>query len=223
MILPIIRLNNPNELYEKAYAKKSFKTKYEINVDTGDGAKPISKVSTKASVLNTAKANTKSNNTENVKKTTTVKTSTSNTGSKVPTNKVDNDSTNTKANLLASTTAAVANTKTSTLTVDAAQLSTVPSTLKAKSEDILKVYNNNVKNILETSKEAIVVSGLNFETFESYFANAFTSLSNELENLANALQNQILPKYDNLSISIRNAFNNEFGSQMQSIIEELKK
>lgn len=216
MILPIINLKNKNELYEIAYAKKSSKAKYGINVDTGDSAKPISKASAKTTVSNTAK----SNKSESVKNTTDTKSSTLKTTTSTSTN---TESNNTKATVLASTTPAVANTRTSTLKVDSAQLSTVPTTLKAKSEDILKVYNNNVKNILETSKEAIAVSGLNFETFESYFASAFTSLSNELENLANVLQNQILPKYDNLSISIRNVFNNEFGSQMQSIIEELKK
>lgn len=220
MILPSINMKNQNELFEIAYAKKSSKSKYGINVDTGDSAKPISKSSTKTSVLNTAKATTKLNKSESVKSTTDTKSSTLKNTTSTSTN---NESTNTKTNVLASTTTAVTNTRTSTLKVDSAQLSTVPTTLKAKSEDILKVYNNNVKNILETSKEAIAVSGLNFETFESYFASAFTSLSNELENLANVLQNQILPKYDNLSISIRNAFNNEFGSQMQSIIEELKK
>lgn len=108
------------------------------------------------------------------------------------------------------------------LKVDTNQLSTIPASLRTKKDEILNVYNNQVKSILETSKDAIIVSGVNFEEFETYFAKAFTTLGNELDNLANALQNQILPRYDNLSVSIKNAFNNEFASQMQSILDTLK-
>ena len=108
------------------------------------------------------------------------------------------------------------------LIVDTNQLNTVAINLKQKKEDILNLYNTKVKLILDTSEDAIIVSGLNFNEFETYFAKAFTDLANEIEILSSALQNQILPRYDNLSISIKNAFNKDFASQMQVILNELK-
>lgn len=108
------------------------------------------------------------------------------------------------------------------LQVDTRELSTIPSSLRTKKEEILRLYNAQVKNILETSKDAIIVSGLDFNEFDAFFNKAFMNLATELDNLANALQNKILPRYDNLGASIRNSFNNEFASQMQSIINALK-
>ena len=126
------------------------------------------------------------------------------------------------AALKSTNTSNVLSTNNGILSVNTVDLSAVPISLKNKRDDILRVYNSQIKNIIETSKEAIVVSGINFEELDLYFSKAFTTLSNELDNLANVLQNQILPRYDNLSESIRNAFNNEFASQMQSIMNSLK-
>ena len=108
------------------------------------------------------------------------------------------------------------------LIVNAEDLKLVAKNLYDESTELKNLYNNQVKNAIESSKDAIVVSGLNFDDFNLCFNQAFNNLSSELENFSNALTNQILPKYDNLSTGIRNAFNNEFASQMLILLNKIK-
>ena len=109
------------------------------------------------------------------------------------------------------------------LTVRTEELRQVANELLKRKDSINNIYTNQIKNIMEGSKEAINISGLEFNEFNVAFQKAFTELTNRIENLANALNNQILPKYDDLSVSIRNAFNNEFASQMQNLLNEIRR
>ena len=108
------------------------------------------------------------------------------------------------------------------LYVSTDELRTVASDLLAKKEQVMNIYNTNVRKVMEESKEAIVMSGLDFNEFDSQFRAAFTTLSNNLNALSTALTTQILPKYDDLSSSIRTSFNSTFASQMNDILTALK-
>ena len=109
------------------------------------------------------------------------------------------------------------------LYVKSDDLRAVAASLKQKEQAINNVYNNEIKTLLEESKDAIKVAGVDFNEISIQFKNAFTSLATNLDSLSNALTNQILPKYDNLSVSIKNSFNNNFASQMNDILKRLNK
>ena len=108
------------------------------------------------------------------------------------------------------------------LTVRTEELRTVARELLQRKDAILNIYNNQVKRVMEDSKEAINISGLEFNEFNIEFQKAFTDLGSRIELLANKLQNEILPKYDDLSSSIKNAFNNEFANQMQTLLSQIR-
>ncbi len=109
------------------------------------------------------------------------------------------------------------------LYVSTEDLKAVANSLNTKKNEITNIYNTKVKPVMEQSKEAITVSGLNFDEFNRQFSNAFTSLANEIGSLSNALTTKIIPNYNDLSQSIRNAFNNDFANQMNTILAALKK
>ncbi len=109
------------------------------------------------------------------------------------------------------------------LYVSTEDLRQVANNLNNKKNEIMNIYNSKVKPVMQQSKEAITVSGLNFEEFNRQFNQAFTNLANEIGSLSNALTNKIIPNYNDLSQSIRNAFNNEFANQMSTILANLKK
>lgn len=92
----------------------------------------------------------------------------------------------------------------------------------SRKEESLNIYNNYVKKALEESKEAIIVSGLDFNTFDNSFKLVFNNLADSFEKLSTVLSNQVAVKYDDLSIAIKNAFNKEFASQMNEILSKLK-
>ena len=108
------------------------------------------------------------------------------------------------------------------LKVSTEDLRKVANELLQRKDSLNNIYTNQVKRVMEDSREAISISKLDFNEFDIEFQKAFTNLGNRIESLANALNNQILPKYDDLSISIRNAFNNEFASQMQSLLNDIR-
>ena len=108
------------------------------------------------------------------------------------------------------------------LYVSTDELRSVAANLLVKKEQVMNIYNTNVKKVMEESKDAIVMSGLDFNEFDNQFKAAFTSLSERLNALSTALTKDILPKYDDLSSSIKRAFNSTFASQMQEILSSLK-
>lgn len=107
------------------------------------------------------------------------------------------------------------------LYVSADDLRQVAANLQTKKEEILNVYNSKVKAVMEESKEAIVISGLNFDEFNEQFRKAFVNLSDRLDSLSNALTTQIIPQYENLNMSIKKAFNVDFANQMTEILKSL--
>ena len=79
------------------------------------------------------------------------------------------------------------------LYVSTEELRAVAIDLLTKKEQVMNIYNTNVRKVMEESKEAIVMSGLDFNEFDSQFRSAFTTLSNNLNALSTALTTQILP------------------------------
>ena len=101
------------------------------------------------------------------------------------------------------------------------QLRQVAKSIDSSRNDITNLYNTNVKTILESSKEAIVVSGLDFDEFINKFTKSFNSLDTKLGALSDVLLNKIIPNYENLGDEIKRAFNDTFASEMASILSKL--
>ena len=102
------------------------------------------------------------------------------------------------------------------------ELRTVAQSLQTKRTQLQNIYNTKVRSIMEQSKEAIQISGLDFNEFNTQFANAFTTLEDRLNTLSTALTNQIIPNYESLNSSIVKAFNIDFANQMNDILRTLK-
>ena len=90
------------------------------------------------------------------------------------------------------------------LYVNVDELRTIPVSLEQKRAEIMLIYNNQIRQLLEESKQAIAVSGVQYSEIINQFQYAFNTLSNEINNLINALQIQI-SRYDNLNSSVNNA------------------
>ena len=108
------------------------------------------------------------------------------------------------------------------LYVNTNSIKSIADSLKIRNDAIKSIYEKQVKVLLEESKDTINVSGINFNDIDSQFNKAFMSLSSNLEELSNVLINQILPKYDDLTIAIRSAFNDKFASQMSELLKSIQ-
>lgn len=105
--------------------------------------------------------------------------------------------------------------------VDTTGLQSVAKNINTKRDEISSLYKNSITKILNESKEAISVSGINFDDFLSKFGKTFEALDTRLAELSDVLVKQIIPNYDNLNISIKEAFNNQFAEEMNNILKNL--
>lgn len=105
------------------------------------------------------------------------------------------------------------------LTVSVDDLKGVSQRLITEKDELVSIYNNKVKSILEASKEAIVASSLDFNDVSQQFKSAFDNLASNLTDLSSALSTKIIPEYENLGSSIANAFNKDFADKMRDIFK----
>ncbi len=107
----------------------------------------------------------------------------------------------------------------STLYVSIDDLKNVAQRLLVEKEEFMNIYNSKVKAIIDESKEAIIVSTLDFDEVSRQFQNAFTNLATNLSELSDALTTKIIPQYENLDTSVTKAFNTDFANQMRDIFK----
>ena len=106
-----------------------------------------------------------------------------------------------------------------TLSVSVDELKSVSQRLLSEKDELVTIYNNRVKVILEASKDAIVASSLDFNDVSSQFKSAFDNLANNITELSTALSTQIIPQYENLGTAVTNAFNKDFAESMRNIFK----
>jgi hypothetical protein len=113
---------------------------------------------------------------------------------------------------------AISGVRPDSLRVDASGLRAVAQDLNVKREEIMNVYTGSLKQIIESSKQCISTSGLDFDQVNSVFAKTFSSLDSSIGELSDVLINKIIPSYEDLSAEIRTVFNSEFADQLASIL-----
>lgn len=108
------------------------------------------------------------------------------------------------------------------LSVTTEELKQVAKDLLTNRETIMNLYNSQIKNILNQSKDAIVASGLNFDDFNDVFSKVFNNVGDRMNKLSNALTKDIIPKYNDLNTYINKAFNVDFANEMTTMLNKIK-
>lgn len=104
------------------------------------------------------------------------------------------------------------------LKVNTEGLKSVAQDMNAKRDEIMNIYNGTLKQIIESSKECISTSGLDFDSVNFVFERTFKNLDTSISQLSDVLLNKIIPSYEELSAEIRYAFNNEFAEEMSNLL-----
>lgn len=110
------------------------------------------------------------------------------------------------------------NASTDQLKVNTEGLKSVAQDMNAKRDEIMNIYNGTLKQIIESSKECISTSGLDFDSVNFVFERTFKNLDTSISQLSDVLLNKIIPSYEELSAEIRYAFNNEFAEEMSNLL-----
>ena len=102
--------------------------------------------------------------------------------------------------------------------VNIENLKLIAADIKKKKDEIITIYDMKIKTIIDYSHECIVMNGDSFERVEKEFADLFNELDLSLMNLADILSNKIIPNYEDLSLNIKEYFNNQFALELEEIL-----
>jgi len=105
--------------------------------------------------------------------------------------------------------------------VNTSGLKEIANNIATKREEIASLYKDSIVSIINESKDAISVSGINYDDFINKFGNTFNTLDERLASLSDVLVNKIIPNYDDLNVHIKDAFNKEFAEEMNNILKNL--
>lgn len=105
--------------------------------------------------------------------------------------------------------------------INSEQLVAIANSIKSKKEQIMSIYNSEVVTALKSSENCLSVAGLDYASIINAFNNIYTEMDKRITNLADALSTKIAPNYDAMAVSIRNAFNSDFASEMQSLVARM--
>lgn len=101
---------------------------------------------------------------------------------------------------------------------NSADLKELSNKLKEKNDAIYQLYSKNIKEVLESSRQCFYVSGLDSDKIISSFNDIYGGLNNQISELVNLLDQEIIPRYDELKLAISKMFNDNFSSQMEALL-----
>lgn len=87
------------------------------------------------------------------------------------------------------------------VSVDVNELKTVASSIASRRDELMNVYYSIIRPVMQSSKECIDVSGVNFDEIDELFNSIFFNASNRISDLSNVLTNKIIPNYENINKS----------------------
>ena len=98
-------------------------------------------------------------------------------------------------------------------------LNKVSNDILTKKNEIMDVYEKELKSIIELSKTCIEHNGQSFENIKEEFDSLFKEFNNEITNMMFVLQKDIIPKYDNLAGDLRGLFSEQFKDELSNLLD----
>lgn len=106
--------------------------------------------------------------------------------------------------------------------VNLIELNNAANELKRQSSQILSTFSTKILPIIESSKQYFMVSGIDYSTITSSFTRIYSKLNSRSEALSDLITNKVIPQYTELSSNINKMFNNEFVSEIQQLLPDVK-
>ena len=94
----------------------------------------------------------------------------------------------------------------------------VAQCISNRKKEIMDVYHTSVKDLLLQSTECLKKKGISYEEEEIRFQKLFMEFDNSVTELVDVLENRIIPGYENLSGDIKKFFNDQFASEMGTLL-----
>ena len=82
-------------------------------------------------------------------------------------------------------------------------------------------YASKVQPLLKSIEECLTVSGVSYDEIISSFDGVFNGLDKNLSNLYSALNDKIIPQYEESMSVVTRIFNNDFASELRSVLSRM--
>lgn len=79
------------------------------------------------------------------------------------------------------------------------ELRLISTSMRTKIDGINSIYTTTISPVINSSKECLVASGLNFDEINEAYKTAFTTLNNDLNEITDTLINKVIPKYEEIN------------------------
>ena len=102
--------------------------------------------------------------------------------------------------------------------VSLTQLKEISTSLDSEKQEIMNTYKNQILPVLNSSEKCFHVAGLNTNEIISSFDTIFKNVDGRISALTDALNNNVIKQYSEISAAISQMFNNNFASELKSLL-----
>ena len=111
--------------------------------------------------------------------------------------------------------------KNDTISIDIEKVREVARGIDSKREEMHNTYASKVQPLLKSIEECLTVSGVSYDEIISSFDGVFNGLDKNLSNLYSALNDKIIPQYEESMSVVTRIFNNDFASELRSVLSRM--
>ena len=103
--------------------------------------------------------------------------------------------------------------------INISDLKNISKNMHTKKNDIIDIYNKDVKELLLNSKDCIEYANQKYDELDIFFKNSFSKFSDNFDELLNILDNKVIPSYEDLSNNIKTLFNEQFAKKFENFVD----
>lgn len=101
-------------------------------------------------------------------------------------------------------------------------LRSITNNLIDDTSKISDLYTGTISKAIENCKNDLQVAGLNYDEIQKAFSVLFANLAEKLTELTNAMNNSIIPKYEQTTSLIAKIFNQDFVNEINQYLDIIK-
>ena len=105
------------------------------------------------------------------------------------------------------------------IAINIEEIKLITDEIDTKKKEIINIYNQSLKNLIQNSRESIVKSNMSYEVIDSKFRSLFEQFDNNLSLIVNTLKRDIITNYESLSDDLNNLFNKQLMEGLNSLLE----
>lgn len=103
--------------------------------------------------------------------------------------------------------------------VNTSNLREVASSIIAKKDEIMDIYNNSIIKLVTESEAKLTNKESEIIDIEESLKKLFLQFDTNVAELTYLLTNKIIPNYDNLSNDVKSLFNDKFANRLNDLLK----